>query len=184
MLSEQGFVDKNGTINIVEGSIFQVERTLQESKRPDLGFLGNSIRNYAGSNFSKNMFENYWTGGGDVELTGKRFAGILLDIKTGKIPMTKSGAVILKNSDGSLSKGTKNIADFYNSSEYSLVFGRATVYKNEFDNVVGFYDYYDFDPKSWGTRSFKSEVITRAVRYTSPNSAKPFAIRYGYSNRK
>ena len=183
MLSEQGY-NKNGTSNIVEGSIFQVERTSQQRERSDLGYLGNIIRSYAGSNFSKDMFENYWNGNGDVELSGKRFAGILLDIKADKIPMTNNGEVILKSSDGTSSKGSVHVANFYNSNEYSLAFGRATIYKNADGNVVGFYDFYDFDTKSWGTRHFKNEVKTRAVRYASPSSAKPFAIRYGYSNRK
>ena len=183
MLSEQGY-NKNGTSNIVEGSIFQVERTSQQRERSDLGYLGNIIRSYAGSNFSKDMFENYWNGNGDVELSGKRFAGILLDIKADKIPMTNNGEVILKSSDGTSSKGSVHVANFYNSNEYSLAFGRATIYKNADGNVVGFYDFYDFDKKSWGTRHFKNEVKTRAVRYASPSSAKPFAIRYGYSNRK
>ena len=183
MLSEQGY-NKNGTSNIVEGSIFQVERTSQQRERSDLGYLGNIIRSYAGSNFSKDMFENYWNGNGDVELSGKRFAGILLDIKADKIPMTNNGEVILKSSDGTSSKGSVHVANFYNSNEYSLAFGRATIYKNADGNVVGFYDFYDFDTKSWGTRHFKNEVKTRAVRYASPSSAEPFAIRYGYSNRK
>lgn len=185
MLSEQGYIkDKNGIINITEGRIFQVERTSIKNERPDLGFLGNNIRRYAGSDFSKDMFENYWNGSGDVELTGKRFAGILLDIKAGKFPVKDPSPIILKNPNGSSSSGTKYNVDFYDNQEYKLVFGRATIYTNNSGNIVGFYDYYDFDSKPFGIRSFKNELKTRAVRYASPNKAKPFAIRYGYSNRK
>lgn len=186
MLGEQGYsVNKKGILNLKIGDVFQVENTLNAPEsREDLGFLGNKIRDRAGSDFSKNMFENYWKGEGDVELSGQRFAGILMHIKDNNPEIDGGSAVSLKGASGNKYPGTKSVVNFYDSPEYSLVFGRATVYSNSKGNVVGFYDHYDFDSKAWGTRSTTNEIKTRAVRYASPSTAKPFSIRYGYSNGK
>ena len=83
MLNEQGYsINENGILNLKVGDIFKVEReSPKPEERIDLGFVGNTIRKEAGSEFSKNLFENYWKGNGDVELSGERFAGILLYVK-------------------------------------------------------------------------------------------------------
>jgi RHS repeat-associated protein len=185
MLAEQGYtVNKKGILNLKVGDVFQVENTTPApDSREDLGYLGNEIRDRAGSDFSKNMFENYWNGSGDVELSGKKFAGVLMYVKENNPEASKPNDITLKNNDGTTSTGTTRVVNFYNSKEYSLVFGRSTLYYNSSGNIVGFYDTYDFDSKSWGTRSTENEIKTRMVRYASPSTAKPFKIRYGYSKR-
>ena len=80
-------------------------------------------------------------------------------------------------------KGFKCSVSLYGSNEYDYAFGTATIYMNSEGNIVEFYDFYDFDSKSVGQRSFQSELKTRTVSYFSPDTAKPFAIRYGYSKR-
>ena len=185
MLAEQGYtVNKKGILNLKVGDVFQVENTTPApDSREELGYLGNEIRDRAGSDFSKNMFENYWNGSGDVELSGKKFAGVLMYVKENNPEASKPNDITLKNNDGTTSTGTTRVVNFYNSKEYSLVFGRSTLYYNSSGNIVGFYDTYDFDSKSWGTRSTENEIKTRMVRYASPSTAKPFKIRYGYSKR-
>jgi hypothetical protein len=185
MLGEQGYtVNKKGVLNLKVGDIFKVESSSPTPEsREDLGFMGNKVRNRAGSEFSKNMFENYWNGNGDVELSGQRFAGVLMYIKENNPSSDPSTPVILKNNDGTTSTGSKSVVSFYSSPEYNKVFGSSTIYYNQQGNVVGFYDFYDFDSKSWGQRTVKNEVITRMVETVSPGTAVPFSIRYGQSKR-
>lgn len=185
MLSEQGYtVNKNGILNLKVGDVFQVENTTPKPKsRENLHFTGNNIRDRAGSEFSKNMFENYWKGEGDVELSGKRFAGILMFVKEKNPKIGDPLKVKLNNGDGTFSEGNARVVNFYTSSEYDKVFGSATLYYNKQGNVVGFYDFYDFDSKPWGQRSTKNEIITRAVEMVSPSIAKAFSIFYGQTNK-
>ena len=187
MLNEQGYsINENGILNLKVGDIFKVEReSPKPEERIDLGFVGNTIRKEAGSEFSKNLFENYWKGNGDVELSGERFAGILLYVKenapksSNQTPVTLIGAP----SGNVVGHGSKRAVNFYSSSEYDKAFGTATLYYNSKGNIIGFFDHYDFDPKPWGERSYKNELITRAVETASPPEAKDFKIRYGYSKR-
>ena len=187
MLNEQGYsINKNGILNLKVGDIFKVEReSPKPEERIDLGFVGNNIRERAGSEFSKNLFENYWTGKGDVELSGERFAGILLYVKenapksSSQTPVTLIGAP----SGNVVGHGSKRAVNFYSSSEYDKAFGTATLYYNSKGNIIGFFDHYDFDSKPWGERSFINELITRAIETASPSEAKDFKIRYGYSKR-
>ena len=187
MLNEQGYsINENGILNLKVGDIFKVEReSPKPEERIDLGFVGNNIRKEAGFEFSKNLFENYWKGNGDVELSGERFAGILLYVKendpksSNQAPVTLIGAP----SGNVVGHGSKRAVNFYSSSEYDKAFGTATLYYNSKDNIIGFFDHYDFDPKPWGERSYRNELITRAVETASPSEAKDFKIRYGYSKR-
>jgi len=48
--------------------------------------------------------------------------------------------------------------------------------KNGFQ-PVGFYDIWDLDPKSWGTRSYSNEAITRFYNWQL-NGGTPFEITY------
>ena len=187
MLNEQGYpINENGILNLKVGDIFKVERESHKpEERIDLGFVGNIIRKEAGSEFSKNLFENYWKGNGDVELSGERFAGILLYVKenapksSNQTPVTLIGAP----SGNVVGHGSKRAVNFYSSSEYDKAFGTATLYYNSKGNIIGFFDHYDFDPKPWGERSYRNELITRAIETASPSEAKDFKIRYGYSKR-
>jgi hypothetical protein len=141
--------------------------------RPDLGVVGNAIRDQAGSAFSQDMFQNYWLSGGNVNLSPSRFNSIV----------NAAGAVKGSPWSVTLSNGQPGVAkvhSFYNSSEYGLALGRATIYYNQAGTAVGFYDNYNFDPKPWGERSYENEIKTRAVN-TAGNAygATPFNIYYG-----
>ena len=187
MLNEQGyFINENGILNLKVGDIFKVEReSPKPEERMDLGFVGNNIRKRAGSEFSKNLFENYWKGNGDVELSGERFAGILLYVKEKAPKSSNQTPVTLIDAPSGkvVGHGSKRAVSFYSSSEYDKAFGTATLYYNSKGNIIGFFDHYDFDSKPWGERSVKNELITRAVETVSPSEAKDFKIRYGYSKR-
>lgn len=187
MLGQKGYdVNDKGILTLKIGDVFNVEHSSSAPEsREDLGYLGNNIRNRAGSEFSKNMFENYWNGDGDVELSGERFAGILMYLKENNPKASDPISVNFKGSDsGIIGTGSKKAISFYLSSEYDKVFGTSTLYYNSKGNIIGFYDKYDFDFKPWGERSAKNEVITIAFETFSPKTANDFKIRFGYSNRE
>ncbi len=148
-----------------------------QEERPDLGYIGNKIRDRAGSEFSKDMFENYWLGKGDVVISQDRFLSIwsaAMDIdskglsRKGKKYTLGNNAIVY----------AKTI-DFYKSEEYKNVLGRATFIFDTNDTVIGFYDYYNFDAKK-GARSLDAEVKTRMVREASRlSNALPFRMGYG-----
>lgn len=185
MLGEQGYnVNKKGILQLNVGDVFKVENTNPTPEsRGDLGFIGNNIRDHAGSEFSKKMFENYWNGEGDVELNSGRFAGILIYVKENNPSTSGKTEIKLSNANGTSQAAYKQAVSFYSSPEYEKVFGTSTLYYNHQNQIVGFYDFYDFDSKEWGIRSIKNEIITRAVDFFSPSNAKPFNLRYGFSKR-
>ena len=171
-------------MTLKEGDVLQVESEGPSSnERESLGFLGNQIRNKAGSDFSKDLFENYWNGNGDKELTDKEFLGILLFLKKNGTSTGNSTDVNLIDDDGSSAPGYVKVVSFYNSKKYALAFGSASIYYDSNNRVVGFYDRYDFDKKDWGSRSVSNEIKTRMVNNVSPSNARAFSIRYGYSQR-
>lgn len=145
---------------------------------PDHGFLGNQIRERAGSTFSKQIFDNYWRGGGDFSISASRFESI---VKASKgLPGTNYPANL---TSGRI--GTARVISFYQSSEYALALGTSTIFYNNKGQPVGFYDYYDFDSKKWGTRSTSNELKTRAVDAAgSIHGAIPFSISYGIIGEK
>ena len=185
MLKQQGFSENNnGSIDLKTSDVFKVESTsIEPESREDFGYIGNGMRNRAHSEYSKNLFENYWKGKGDVEMSSERFAGLLLYIKNHNPSMGKRSNCVLVGSKPT-DKGFKCSVNFYGSYEYDYAFGTGTIYMNSEGNIVGFYDFYDFDAKPFGQRTLKAELATRAVSNLSPDTAKPFAIRYGYSKRK
>jgi hypothetical protein len=142
-------------------------------QRPDLGILGNAIRDHAGSDFGKDLFEHYWQGTQSPwTLSLDRF----IDVVT---YAAKNGADNLQGKLVTLSTGETVIAkniNFYSSFEYSKALGNATIYYDRNNNPVGFFDTYDFN---WGNRPFSAEWKTRAVSIVGPSyNAKPFVIRF------
>ena len=123
------------------------------------------------------MFDNYWRGGGDQVLSSSRFAAIVKAAKN--LPGDDQNIILASGS-----KGKARIVNFYNSPEYALAFGRATIYYNDKGQAVGFYDYYDFDSKPWGSRSTKNKLKTRAVESAGNyHGAVPFQISYGIGKK-
>jgi RHS repeat-associated protein len=150
---------------------------VQEDGRPDLGEIGNAIRDQVtGDSFNKDLFEQYWLGSGDLSLTDEQFIKITnagLEHNGGSV--ASSRAITLSNGE----PGVATVIDYYNTP-FALGFGRATVYYDNDGWPVGFRDHYDFNSSPLGTRSLKNEAITRAVNVAGRlNGAKPFTISYG-----
>lgn len=141
----------------------------------DLGPAGNTIRSYAGSNFSKELFSNYWLGKGVYYMRFSTFQQVAQFIE-------KSGSSYKKQEiELSGKKYFVAVHNFYGSSIFDKALGRATVIFNLDGKPVGLYDQYDFDIKKWGERSWPSETKTRLVYLASRfgTNAMPFAIFYG-----
>jgi hypothetical protein len=141
----------------------------------EISNVGKIIRSYAGSNFSKGLFTNYWKASGDFVLSQSRFDNIV-----------KSAGTIQSVSNVTLANGQSGIAkvhSFYESSEYGNALGSATIYYDQTDTPVGFTDTYDFNWRwSWGkgSRPYWAERKTRVVSAAGfIHGAKPFKITYG-----
>ena len=178
LLTDQGYkVNKNGVLNLKVNDVLKVEHhsTMIDDARPYIESpLGHNAREFAGSAFSKDLFERYWFGDGDLELSNERFTGILLflkDLKPKITSVTKINARV-----------TAKVTSFYSSKEYDKAFGSATVYYNKNNEVIGFHDTYDFNPIDFSKthRSLKNEIITRMVNYSSTTKSKAYEINYGY----
>ena len=83
MLKEQGYsVSPKGVLNLKEGDLFKVDHgNVSKYSNVDLGMVGNIIRQQVESGIAKDLFTNFWNGGGDISLTGSQFAGILMYIR-------------------------------------------------------------------------------------------------------
>ena len=178
MHSPPSFVVETGPLTMIgveiDGEIFYTADVIEQKVRPDLGFVGNQIRDRAGSEFSQDMFENYWLGNGDVNLSSARFN----DILTHQGTVSATSNITLSNGQ----PGIKKVHSFYNSNEYGLALGRATIFYTSSGVPVGLIDTYDFDPKTWGVRSYDAEIKTRAVNVAASIygiNARGFKIRYG-----
>jgi hypothetical protein len=135
--------------------------------------VGNAIRDQAGSAFSQDMFQNYWLSKGNVNLSQQRFNSI---VKAAGIVKGSPRPVTLSNGQ----QGVAKVHSFYNSPEYGLALGSATIYYDQAGTAVGFYDNYNFAAKPWGERSYTNEIKTRAVNAAgTAQGATPFSIYYG-----
>ncbi|MBQ9476937.1 MAG: RHS repeat-associated core domain-containing protein [Bacteroidales bacterium] len=184
LLAEQGYsIKKNGVLDLKTGDKFIYNTYADiDSGNDALGFVGNVVRSFLSSDFSKSLFDNYWLGLGDRVLSGKEFAGILMYLKETK-SYTKQKDVFLLGDTERLYPGSSAIADFYNSPNYARAFGRATIYLNPKGRIIGFYDTYDFNSLAVGKRTLKNEIITRLVNIASPSNSKKYEIRYGYHSK-
>jgi len=107
------------------------------------------------SEFERTMFSNYWIGNEGIELSDLRFQNVKEYLSI-EIDFRKAAGYNIMLNDGS--KGKSFIVSFYTSEEYGHAFGSATIYTNDKYEIVGFLDYYDFDKRPWGERSYKSEA--------------------------
>jgi hypothetical protein len=149
------------------------------SGRLDLGVIGNFIRNQAGSEFSKDLFQNYWQAGGDIALSQTRFKSIVR--AAGNIQ--QESPVTLENGQPGMAK----VHSFYTSPLYAKALGSATIYYSQSGKPVGFKDTYNFNWRfQWGqgSRSIVAEQQTRGVSIAGfLYGAKPFDIKYGIGIR-
>ena len=143
----------------------------QNPRKKRLNWLGRKIQSYAGSDFSKEMFANFWNGGGDVILTTEEFTDIVKHAK----PLGKGERVTFNGQEV-----IKRSVRLY-GTEYGRAIGDATIYYNMAGSPVGFYDYYDFNPYPVRWHSFfnaqlKTELVDTASWFNAKD--KPFSIRY------
>ena len=141
--------------------------------RPSLRGPGNFYRDQMGTEAGKDMFERYWLAKGDMVLSEAQFAEIvrLAD---------KQGAAKVKGTPTTYNgqPATAKVISFYGTAHANSL-GSATLYYDADGNAIGFYDYFNFDPKPWGKRSFSAELKTRLVNGDGLMfGAKPFKITY------
>lgn len=145
---------------------------VQDTSNKTLSGIPRLIYKHLDDEFSRFLFLNYWTGGGDIVLTDRQFAEILICVKSSK----DTNKWISED----LHSNTKNKPcqfSFYNT-KYCEAFGVATFYINSDNRIVGFSDTYDFDAKKWGIRPLKYELLVRLVALLSPSNASGFNIIY------
>lgn len=111
--------------------------------------------------------------GTDYHLSQERFNDVYKQAQ-------QNGAIQWKKASLEPNGTYKIPVNFYNT-EYDFAFGRATMYFS-YDQTngfqpTGFYDYWDLDPKAWGTRSNTNEVITRFYNWQL-DGGTPFKITY------
>ena len=144
----------------------QDEPPQQEPKQQNNGF-----KRLIGKKFFWELKNHYLTGEGeDVFLTKEQFTELIIH---GKIDYANAEL----GEDGYY---TTSISFYETNDDLHYSFGTATVkYKLLDDNKImfsGFKDTYNFDPKPWGVRSFKNEVITRT--YNVISNGTEFSIYY------
>ena len=144
-----------------------------ESRRPDLGAEGNFIRACLHPGFSRDMFQSYWQGNGDQELSDERFRDIA--DYTNTLKPGKAGQVTGPDGEPLEWRQYK----LYGSPDYTRSLGTSTLFYDRDGNPAGFYDTYNFDPAT-GKRSWEREAETRIMHaLPQPASAKAFKITYG-----
>lgn len=103
------------------------------------------------NSIEQKFFDNYWTSGGNMNLTQSDMQSI---VNTTGRSVNSSTTVTI----GGQQYTAKQVN--YYGSEYKYAFGTATEYYNAKGECVGFKDSYDFNAAA---RSWKNETITRAV---------------------
>ncbi|MBL7727584.1 MAG: hypothetical protein JNM68_07865 [Dinghuibacter sp.] len=141
-----------------------------------LGVFGSFVRLFLKGDLSKKLFARYWTGQGDYELSDTEITVIAQEItRLGNAGCTDSSYV--RTADSVVLQ--RKLINFYLSGELSNAFGYGTVYLNR-NELAGFYDNYDFNPKPWGTRPFKHELKTRMMHIIGKlKGARTFNVYYG-----
>ncbi len=140
----------------------------QDPDRPDLGRIGNFIRDNSKLNtdFEKYCFERWWLGWGNLRLSYSLFADIV------------NNAVISWDNPTQLYSYIKFPASVYENENYNYALGAFTIHTDLFYNITGLNDHYNFDWQSWGNRDFEAELATRGVSIFTPSTAKDYYINY------
>lgn len=147
-----------------------------DDEESDRGWLGDLIYNNCGSETEQECFDNYWSGGGDMELSDDRWAGV------SSYAESTIGANYQNGEQVNINGNTyyKNSVSFYDNSEYNCAYGTGTVYFDNYGNAVGFNDDYDFNSMPWGERSIPAEIGTRTIgAIGEAHGAEEYTISYG-----
>lgn len=134
------------------------------------------IKQYSNSEFERELFINYISGFGNMQLAVSDFQKVK-NYATQNVDLINYPGFTIQLNDGNTGKAL--IISFYKFSRFNHAFGTATIYIDDNNKIVGFLDYYDFDSRPFGERSYVSEIITRSIKLFSPRKAKPFKITYG-----
>jgi len=128
-----------------------------------------------------NILQNYYESknGGTYHLSIWRFNN-MVDAAWNK------QAIEFQNAKYNSETGIYTVPVNFYKTDYWASFGKATLeyrildgdFKNPMNkiNFIGFHDTWDLDPKSWGIRSFSSEIITRWYNLTL--DGRNFKISY------
>jgi hypothetical protein len=132
------------------------------------------VRECSGGFFSKTCFDHFmFQKGQTMQLDSTTFS----DIMTNAVVLTDTKHEVLL--DGGI-KGWAVKVSLYKSNAYAKALGQAFVFYNEQGLAVGFFDRYDFNPKPFGKRLFKYEIMTRGANiYGQLAGGRGFEIRYG-----
>jgi RHS repeat-associated protein len=145
---------------------------LSQGGRPDLGRIGNSIRDQVESPLEKDLLEHYWLGRGtNVVLTEDQF-GRVVDVVSG-LPQPDAEAV-------SLGDQTLLRRQFgFPPGEFDAAFGTGSVFYNQEGRAIGFYDRYNFDMRWRGSLGPTGKVIGVRAACALAGNCVPFDITYG-----
>lgn len=165
----------NGAITGAYVMLFNEMMHDGDGKPKKMGWLGRKIQSRAEGDYAKELFENFWNGGGDITLTDEQFADIASLAK-----IKEEGGFVERN--GRYVKYKR--VSFY-GTKYAAAFGDADMYFDVFGRPVGFSDTYDFNPYpirwGWGKGGFfdaqlKTELVDMASWFK--RGAKGFNINY------
>lgn len=177
LLKQQGYKKElNDTIFLHKGDSLIIDYGFNLVSDTLLG-IGKFICRQMDNNLDKYFFSNYWNGCGDIELSTRQFVGILLYLKQHlNIPIQVVGT-LTEDSVISLC-----LVSFYNTP-YEQSFGSATLCVDSNNQIVGIFDFYNFDAKKWGIRPVYYEFFVRLVSRFSPSNAAGFNVYYGKPHR-
>lgn len=141
-----------------------------------LGLVGKMVSVLLKGKFAKNLFAQYWNGGGNYYLSDEEVVLIATEISRLGNSYCVDSSVVSKDANALLKRKLYN---FYSSTPLVDAIGYGTAYFN--GNVMaGFYDDYDFNPKPKGVRPFIHELKTRLMHFMGKiRGAKAFEIYYG-----
>ena len=133
--------------------------------------IGANIASYAGSDFNKKMFWNYWYGQGDYELSSSEFEDMVsLAIQT-KEPYLSEW-----NGDSALAVPVT----FYGTT-YANAIGTTTLFYDLNGNAIGIHEPYDFNLfpiRDSRSAQFKTTLVWSASLFNVHN--KDFYINFNY----
>jgi hypothetical protein len=127
---------------------------------------------YGGPLAASSLLGHYLGGrGGDYFITKNEFNAFLNTMKqSGELDRIRNKGIPVPNVEG-LYQVTVNTY----GTKYENAVGLGTLHYNQ-TGIIGFSDWWNFDPKPWGTRSIPGEALTR---FGHSLDGDPFYVIYG-----
>lgn len=138
------------------------------------GIFGRMVMRCSGGDFSQACFRHFMQAkGSGMQLTEQVFSDIVSNAVA--IEDTRRDVVL---ADGS--KGAVVAVSLYRSEVYAKALGKALLFYDAEGCPVGFYDTYDFNPKRFGSRPLRYELMTRGARiFGKLYGGRSFNVMYG-----